>query len=436
MALRRKASEGGDTLVVPHNNDARVDFARFLAGEQVKGSDLQALGAGEEAEAFRDYFRRHYARGIAGTDFEGQARRAPWNPPTRFSHKSQLADNDHLVLGGKLESIKGRLLNKLRTLAERTGSSPITVLRYFDDSDAKGCFTDHMLEETLKRILGGAKNYEELVHVLTANLRTGQTGRPMVNHRSAYLQQLREATEDESIVISAGTFNDADDVHGIWFQENVFPLLLKNPKLRGLFLCWSHQVLVRALAKRHKFPAYVLRGAAQWGTFTTQFDPKSPLVRAFPRVADCNQPVSMGSTHSDHVILPGRVRGLGDTVWGADPEDEGRRMEAMRVVAWDPHLRLPSGVMTPDRHFLGLADHPEILRFPHLEQIRDYIERVLKPAGFFEGRYEGVTSEDIAGNFSPILEGRSVIQHDVGESLYAGVLLEFAESLLADLERR
>ena len=436
MALRSKILEGGDTLVVPHNDKARVDFARFLAGEAVEGSDLKTLGDGEEAERLRAYFRKQYCRGVGSTDFDKQARRAPWNPQTQVFSKTGLASNDHLVLGGKLDSVKGKLLNKLRTFADNLDQKPITILRYFDDSDTQGCFTDHMLEETLKRVLGGNKNYDELVHVLRANLRTGQTGRPLVNHRGSYLNLLNQATEDGGIVISAGTFNDADDVHGTWFQENAFPILLKNPKVRGRFLCWSYQVLVRALAKRHKFPAHVLRGAAQWGTFTTQFDLKSPLVRAFPKAANCAEPVSMGSTHSDHVILPGRVTGLGGQVWGVDPADEERRIEAMRVVAWDPHLNLPAGVMTPDRHFLGLADHPEILRFPHLQQIQDYVRRVLEPSGFFEGRYDGVTSEAIVENFSPVVGGRSLIQQDVGESLYGGVLLEFVESLLVDLERR
>lgn len=417
----------GDHLVVPHNHRAEAIQARFFAQDEAAvdpdalPNDLRAILEGGHWEEFRAMIKD-----------EG----APWNPPHLFSPKHSLPSNDALVSGEEYERLKRRLIKTLEDIRTMlSGAPPIVLLDFFDESDDRGCFTAVMLKRTLRAILG-EEGYGRLVYDdLRANLRNAT--RPMVGNPDKYKASFDRAVSMPRVVISGGTFSDADDVHGRWFQEQIMTKLLEDRHVQSLMICWSYQVMARAAAKKFGFPLYVINGALRWGALP--IDVIAPeLAGAAFQARGRFQEVTAGFTHSDHLIIPGYT-GFQHKIRKDPTGDEALGAE-FQVVARDSVTRLPAAY-TINQHVVGLAFHPEIrLQAPFGKEekesdvpaIEDFMRRRMQ--SFLTKTYD-VAPDPVIDNYHVGGAGSNRLKNNPGEPLYAGILLRLANQVKRELSR-
>lgn len=425
----RLASSSHDSLVIAQNVPAALHLERFLQGAPAEGTDLEAIAR----ESRETHFRAMLA--AYGADLS-TGRPAPWNLSTRtFPKQDHIYGNTDILADEQLETVRRNLLRKLALLQSTfAGKAPIILTDYHDDSDTRGCFTTDMLRATLHTLLGD-EGYARFVYdELRANFIAND--RPLKGNPEKYIRRFNAVTASGGIVIGGGSFKDADDVHGQFFQEHIMTKLLDNQLLRGLMICWSYQVMARTFAKRYGLDLYVLRGSLHWGALPMKvLKDVGRFGRIFPRgdrAARIGHNTAM-FTNGDHLV-PGKPVQLGGKIVGRDPETGAHRF--LKVIAVDPlNDGMPLAFQTDDERIIGFAGHPEVHMGDDVERIQGFAQNKIDQ--LLADVYQ-VSAVKVADNFNTRSGGRysrNLLQRDLGPAFYAGILDSFADSLLRTFNR-
>lgn len=416
-------------LTIPHNRRASREVEDVMRGEG-------PVSAGVSAILDRAAFRHRMMRLLnEGDNISDISNRIPWNLPTTIhSMRENLVEgNDNLVKGEQLERMREALVANSRELLNRLGHKPWLVMDFFDGSDDRGCFTTPMLESAVQQALGGERNYGDLVDGLRANFRGTDTA--ILGEPLNYLSSFRKKTRGGAGIIGGGTFSDADDVHGRWFQENIMKEIIRTKELFALLECWSYQVMARAMATEYGLNLQVLPGAMKWGVFPVDVLGHGPL-RSMFQLASRRQYMVAASTHSDHVVLVDHPkRSLGHKIaWNETDEEGGVAHNSLNVIAVDPFTGLPYGYITSSGRIRAFAFHPEVdvaeSTPDDLECVRDFTSRRM---GGLLGAYEGVGTSDLITNLTPEHRGTGFLKTNPGPAFYVANMLAMSELMLKRL---
>lgn len=414
--------------VRPHNDPAGVALERFLAGEKNRLPEDLALVSSQGREAvIRTMLDRFGANPTTGQG-------APWNPPTQLHQKeNHTYRNSTVLFGPELESLRQRWLRNMRLLKSflPPGKRPITLLDYYGDN----CFTTRMLRSMIEGFCGD--EYDDFVLELRPSFDPGKNDppdTPVAGGSAKFINRVKLATDDGGIIIAGGSFKSAYDRHGQFFQKEVMPLFLHNPRNRGLMICWAYQVLVQTIAEMYGMNLAILNGGLRWGTLPIKLlNSTGPLTNMFRDPgSERISPHSAVFTNTDHMVIDQPVP-LGGKIMGSDPESPWKKVH-MQVIASDALTDQPCAVRFGDR-FFGFAFHGEALRGPHIEDIQSFV-RSNATSALLERDYN-ISADAVAANFDPgLLRSRqSRIDHDLGPALYLATLDRLTRSLILDFKR-
>lgn len=160
-----------------------------------------------------------------------------------------------------LEAERVQLVQKLKSIKEKTGKKPLVILE-FDN-----CFSNILMQDSIRELLGSDADYNELVEVKNIRLKGEE-----------YPKQ-----EDGIIYVIGGSLNDAYDKHGEKFTNNFSKELLEKIEagacIRALGVCFGSQSLLQAYGQLKGKRIRTEKGALEFGPMPVTFSGDDPSLR-------------------------------------------------------------------------------------------------------------------------------------------------------------
>lgn len=171
-----------------------------------------------------------------------------------------------------LRKNRTRLLHHLEILYQRINGQPICLVEH------KDCFTNGAMRDTLRKLLGGIKNFRKYVMIYSIDPTVYQYPLPM----------------EDRIYILGGSVSETYDNFGHDFTRRFsLPLIesvAESSRMRVLAVCFGYQSMAQAYGNFIGVPIETKKEAYQFGVYPLHFHQDvhpaiEPLISRFPRYA-------------------------------------------------------------------------------------------------------------------------------------------------------